>query len=78
MIYAGLDLHKSFSVITVTDAQGKELVKQKKLPNNSGFFCGRIIVTAIGKRCCFGEIKGVPKSCIKQFPQRKPLPAALF
>jgi transposase len=34
MIYAGLDLHKSFSVITVMNAQGKEMVKQKKLPNN--------------------------------------------
>lgn len=35
MIYAGLDLHKSFSVVTVMNAQGKEMVKQKKLPNNS-------------------------------------------
>lgn len=34
MIYAGLDLHKSFSVVTVMNAQGKEMVKQKKLPNN--------------------------------------------
>ncbi len=34
MIYAGLDLHKSFSVITMMDAQGKEMVKQKKLPHN--------------------------------------------
>lgn len=35
MIYAGLDLHRKFSVITVTDAQGRETIKQKKLPNNS-------------------------------------------
>lgn len=34
MMYAGLDLHKNFSVITIVDAQGKEMVKQKKLPNN--------------------------------------------
>jgi len=34
VIYAGLDLHKNFSVITIVDAQGKEMVKQKKLPNN--------------------------------------------
>jgi len=34
MIYAGLDLHKNFSVITTMNAQGKEMVKQKKLPNN--------------------------------------------
>ena len=34
MIYTGLDLHKNFSVITVIDAQGKEMVKQKKLANN--------------------------------------------
>lgn len=43
MIYAGLDLHKNFSVITVTDAQGREVVKHKKLPNNGdivGFFQG--------------------------------------
>jgi transposase len=33
MLYADLDLHKRFSVITVMDAQGKEMVK-KKLPNN--------------------------------------------
>lgn len=34
MIYAGLDLHRRFSVITVTDARGKELIKQQKFPNN--------------------------------------------
>jgi len=34
MIYAGLDLHKNFSVITTMNAQGKEMVKQKNLPNN--------------------------------------------
>jgi len=34
MIYAGLDLHKSFSVITMMNAEGKEMVKQTKLPNN--------------------------------------------
>lgn len=36
MIYVGLDLHKSFSVITVMDAQGKEVVKQRKLANDGG------------------------------------------
>lgn len=43
MIYAGLDLHKNFSVITAMDAQGRELVKQKKLPNDGeiiGLFQG--------------------------------------
>lgn len=34
MMYVGVDLHKSFSVITAMDAQGREMVKQKKLPNN--------------------------------------------
>ena len=34
MIYAGLDLHQKFSVVTVMDAQGKEIIKQQKLPNN--------------------------------------------
>jgi transposase len=34
MIYADLDLHKRFSVITATNTQGQELVKQQKLPNN--------------------------------------------
>lgn len=34
MIYAGLDLHKNFSVITTMNAHGKEAVKQKKVPNN--------------------------------------------
>lgn len=41
MIYAGLDLHQKFSVVTVMNAQGKEIVKQQKLPNNgklSDFF----------------------------------------
>ena len=38
MIYTGLGLHKNFSVITMTDAQGKEIVKQKKLPNNGNKF----------------------------------------
>jgi transposase len=42
MIYAGLDFHKDFSVITVMDAQGTELVKQKKLVNSEvlGLFQG--------------------------------------
>lgn len=35
MIYVGLDLHKSFSVVTVMDSQGKEVVKQKKLANDA-------------------------------------------
>jgi len=35
VIYVGLDLHKNFSVITMMDAQGKEMVKQKKLANDS-------------------------------------------
>ena len=34
MIYAGLDLHKSFSVITAMNAQGKEMVRQKKIAND--------------------------------------------
>ena len=34
MIYAGLDLHKKFSVITVTNTEGQELVKQLKLTNS--------------------------------------------
>lgn len=34
MIYAGLDLHKGFSVITIINAGGREILKQKKLPNN--------------------------------------------
>ena len=34
MIYAGLDLHKSFSVITAMNAQGKETVKQENIDNN--------------------------------------------
>jgi transposase len=34
MIYAGLDLHKNFSVITMLDAEGKEVIKHRKLPNN--------------------------------------------
>jgi transposase len=42
MVYAGLDLHKHFSVITVMDAQGTELVKQRKLVNGEvlGLFQG--------------------------------------
>jgi hypothetical protein len=35
MIYAGLDLHKNFSVITAMDAQGKEIIKQRKVPNKA-------------------------------------------
>jgi hypothetical protein len=34
VLYAGLDLHKNFSVITMMNAQGKEMVKQRKLPND--------------------------------------------
>lgn len=33
MIYAGLDLHKNFSMITAMNAQGKEIIKQRKVPN---------------------------------------------
>jgi hypothetical protein len=33
-IYAGLDLRGNFSIIIVADAQGKEVVKQRKLVNN--------------------------------------------
>lgn len=36
MIYAGLDLHKNFSVITVTNDRGEEIIKQQKFPNNEG------------------------------------------
>ena len=34
MIYAGLDLHKSFSLITATNTKGEEVIKQRNLPNN--------------------------------------------
>ena len=34
MIYAGLDLEKRFSVITVTNTEGQELVKQRKSTHN--------------------------------------------
>ena len=34
MIYAGLDLHKNFSVITAMNAQGKEMVRQERVANN--------------------------------------------
>ena len=34
MIYAGLDLHKSFSLITATNTKGEEVIKQRELPNN--------------------------------------------
>jgi hypothetical protein len=34
MIYARLDLHEKFPVITLMDAQGREMVECKKLPNN--------------------------------------------
>ncbi len=43
MIYPGLDLHKDFSVITMMNAQGKEVGREDKLPNKSGsdeFFQG--------------------------------------
>lgn len=43
MMYAGLDLHKDFSVITMMNAQGKEVVREDKLPDNGGideFFQG--------------------------------------
>ncbi|MEM2960586.1 MAG: hypothetical protein QXU67_03165 [Candidatus Bathyarchaeia archaeon] len=34
MIYAGLDVHKKSSVVTVTDSKGDEFIKQQKLPTN--------------------------------------------
>jgi transposase len=34
MIYAGLDSHKRFSVISTANTEGAELVKQRKAPNN--------------------------------------------
>jgi hypothetical protein len=34
MICVGLGLHKSFSLITAMNAQGKEMVKQKKIAHN--------------------------------------------
>jgi hypothetical protein len=34
MIHAHSDLHEKFTVITLMDAQGKETVERKKLPNN--------------------------------------------
>ena len=36
MVYAGLDLHKRFSVITAADERGEELIKQVKVPNDEG------------------------------------------
>ncbi len=33
-IYAGLDLRQNFSIIIAMDAQGNEVVKQRKLVNN--------------------------------------------
>ena len=36
MIYAGLHLHKDFSVITMMNAQGKEVVREDNPPNNGG------------------------------------------
>jgi len=35
MIYAGLDSRNDFSAITTINTQGKEMVKRKKVPNNS-------------------------------------------
>ena len=35
MVYAGLDLHKRFSVITAADERGEE-AKQVKVPNDEG------------------------------------------
>jgi hypothetical protein len=43
MIYAGLDLHKDLSVITMMNARGKEVVREDNLPDNGGideFFQG--------------------------------------
>jgi len=34
MLHAGLDMHKRFSVVTVTDEVGKEMVKGKRLDND--------------------------------------------
>ena len=34
MIYGGVDLHRKFSVLTVMDSEGKEVVRQRRLPNN--------------------------------------------
>jgi hypothetical protein len=34
MVYAGLDLPQKSSTVTVMDVQGKEMIKQQKLPNN--------------------------------------------
>jgi len=34
MIYAGLDLHKGFSVVTVSITKRKEMVGQRKITNN--------------------------------------------
>ena len=33
MLYAGMDMHKRFSVVTVVDNRGNEVVKGKKLLN---------------------------------------------
>ncbi len=33
MLHAGMDMHKRFSVVTVTDDGGKELVSGRRLPN---------------------------------------------
>jgi len=33
MLYAGMDMHKHFSVVTVVDDKGNEVVKGRKLLN---------------------------------------------
>lgn len=36
MLHAGLDMHKRFSVVTITDDSGKEVVSGKRLNNDEG------------------------------------------
>ena len=47
MIYAGLDLHNKFSVITAMEAAGKEVVRQKKIANNGE------IVELLDRQVCY-------------------------
>jgi len=46
IIYAGLYLSKKFLVISVIDVPGREMIKQKRLPNSSDiirFMSGSIL-----------------------------------
>ena len=36
MLHAGVDMHKRFSVVTLVDDEGNELLKGKRLDNDEG------------------------------------------